>query len=70
MTVLDRVPVEAINAKASEVDVARVLLSLLALPFILLGWTVKAVFVGLFWVWSAVLIGWESGPAAPTAKDG
>lgn len=70
MTVLDRVPVEAITARAADVDVARLLLSLLALPFILIGWTVRAVFVALAWMWAAVLIGWQSGPGTVAAKDG
>lgn len=68
MSVLDRVPVDAINAKTFDIDMARVLLSLLALPFMLLGWTAKAGFMAVAWMCSAVLVGWESGPTTRAAK--
>lgn len=82
MTVLDRFPTEEITRRASAVsgqDVAelfrKVLLALLALPFIVLGWSARAVVFGLAWAWSAVLVGWETGPAVAgvhsrTGEDG
>ena len=71
MSVLDRFPTAEITQRAAKVsgqDVAelfrKVVLALLALPFIVLGWSARAVVFGLAWAWSAVLVGWESGPAA------
>lgn len=71
MAILDRFPTAEITERAAKVsgqDVARLLqklvLALLALPFIVLGWTARAVVFSLAWAWSAVLVGWESGPAA------
>lgn len=71
MAILDRFPTAEITERASNVsgqDVAelfrKVVLALLALPFIVLGWSARAVVFGLAWAWSAVLVGWESGPAA------
>lgn len=71
MTVLDRFHTDEITQRAAKVsgqDVAellrKILLALLALPFIMLGWSARAVVFGLAWAWSAVLVGWESGPAA------
>lgn len=82
MTVLDRFPTAEITERAAKVsgrDVAqlfrKLLLALLALPFIVLGWSVRAVVFGLAWAWSAVLVGWETGPAGAavhsrTGEDG
>lgn len=70
MSVLDRVPVGAINARARDIDMAAMLLALLALPFMALGWLARAVFVALAWAYSAVLVGWESGPAPRTPAKG
>ena len=67
MSVLDRVPVEAITAKTPEVDwvkLVRLFVALLALPFVLIGWTAKALVFAVAWMWSAVVVGWESGPSA------
>lgn len=71
MAILDRFPTAEITQRASKVsgqDVAvllrKLVLALLALPFIVLGWTARAVVFGVAWAWSAVLVGWESGPAA------
>jgi hypothetical protein len=63
MAVLDRVPVETITAQARQVDVARVVLSLLALIPFLLGWTAGKAFVGLAWVALAVKAGWREARA-------
>lgn len=76
MTVLDRFHTEEIAQRAAAVsgqDVAqllrKMLLVLLALPFIALGWSARAVVFGLAWAWSAVLVGWETGPAASGAHS-
>ena len=78
MSVLDRFPTAEITERAAQVsgqDVAvllrKVVLALLALPFMVLGWTARAIVFGLAWAWSATLVGWESGPAAGnTARSG
>lgn len=73
MTVLDRVPVEAIAAKTPEVDwskLLRLFVAVLALPFLLLGWSAKAVVFAALWMVSAVLAGYEAGPSAPVSKGG
>lgn len=73
MSVLDRVPVEAITAKTPEVDWAKVLrlfVALLALPFVAIGWTAKAVVFAVMWMWSAVAVGWELGPSSARAPEG
>lgn len=81
MSVLDRFHTEEITQRAAAVsgqDVAqllrKILLVLLALPFIVLGWSARAAVFGLAWAWSAALVGWESGPAtgktARTGEDG
>jgi hypothetical protein len=82
MSVLDRFPTAEITERAAKVsgqDVAvllrKVVLALLALPFIVLGWSARAAVFGVAWAWSAVLVGWETGPtagriAARTGEDG
>lgn len=84
MTVLDRVPVEAITAARPHVDGAKLLrsfLALLALPFTMLGWTAKAIVFAVVatakavwfaatWIWSAIVVGWESGPSSARSPEG
>lgn len=73
MTVFDRVPVEAITAATPKVDGAkllRLLVALLALPFILVGWTAKAVVFAVLWMWSAIAVGWDLGPSSARASEG
>lgn len=73
MTVLDRVPVEAITASTPKVDwvkVLRVLVALLALPFLAVGWTARAVVFAVLWMWSAVAAGWDMGPSARAREAG
>lgn len=62
MAVLDRVPVEDIRTRASEIDPAKLLLAFLALPFLVLGWLAAKVFTVLWtitsWSVAAVQVGW------------
>lgn len=62
MAVLDRVPVEDIRARASEIDPAKLILALLALPFLVLGWLAAKVWAVLWavtsWSVAAVQVGW------------
>jgi hypothetical protein len=61
VTILDRVPTEQINARAREVDLGGVLLTLLALPFFLLGFAAAGLWTAVGWCWAAVQVGWEQG---------
>lgn len=67
---MDRIPVDAIGVKARDIDMAFMFLALLALPFMLLGWLAKALFIAVAWMCSAMLVGWESGPAPRTPAKG
>ncbi len=73
MTVLDRVPVEAITAATPKVDwvkALRMFVALLALPFMLIGWTAKALVFAVLWIWSAIVTGWDLGPSARAPEAG
>lgn len=62
MAVLDRVPVEDIRTRASEIDPAKLVLALLALPFLVIGWLAGKVWTVLWsitsWSVAAVQVGW------------
>lgn len=62
MAVLDRVPVGDIQTRAAEIDPAKLLLALLALPFLVLGWVAAKVWQVLWlivsWSVAAVQVGW------------
>ena len=62
MAVLDRVPVGDIQTRAAEIDPAKLLLAVLALPFLVLGWVAAKVWQVLWlvvsWSVAAVQVGW------------
>jgi hypothetical protein len=58
MTFPDRVA-----AKAVTVRPAKVLLSLLFLPFWVLGLAVGVLFVAVAWIWAACVVGFNDGRA-------
>lgn len=62
MAVLDRVPVEDIRTRASEIDPVKLLLAFLALPFLVLGWLAAKVCTVLWtvtsWAVAAIQVGW------------
>lgn len=64
-TITARIPVERIAERAAALDPVRLLLALLAAPFLLIGWvagkTVSIVWLVVSWMWAAVLVGWEQG---------
>jgi len=64
VTILDRVPTEQINARARDLDLGGVLLTLLALPFFLVGFGAAMLWTAVGWCWAAVLVGWERGRAS------
>ena len=63
MAVLYRVPVDRISARAAQIRLLPLLLSLCALPFVALGWTVFWAFTGVViamrWTSAAFLVGYE-----------
>lgn len=77
----EHVPVEQIREKAAAIDPAvvaaaslRMLLVLLAVPFLLIGWLsrmiVRAVWAASTWVVAAVQVGWAHAGPRPEAEDG
>lgn len=60
--VLDRVPVDEINARAASMRPGRFALTLIAAPLIALGWLTAVGFAWLWksgrWVTAAFLVGW------------
>jgi hypothetical protein len=52
---------ERVAAKAVEVKLARVLLSVLAAPFYVLGWVVALLVVVVMWCVAAVQVGFADG---------
>lgn len=47
--------------RVAAVDVARVVLTVLAAPFFAAGWVVGALFSAVLWVFAAVALGFEAG---------
>lgn len=71
MTVLDRVPLERISAEARQVQVGRLLLTLLAGLFYLIGWLVAKLLIGVVWCCVAVKVGYvEAGGPVRKARRG
>jgi hypothetical protein len=61
--VLDRVPVERITVEARQVDVGRLVLTVLAAVLYAVGWSagkvLGAVWLALAWSGTAVRLGWQ-----------
>jgi hypothetical protein len=51
--------VDQVEAKAREFDLARFVLTLVALPFVVLGWCARFVVRAVAWCWAAVQVGWS-----------
>lgn len=47
--------------RVAAVDVARVVLTVLAAPFFVVGWLVGSVFSAVLWVFAAVAEGFDAG---------
>lgn len=63
------VSVDATRPKVPQVEIARALLTVLAvLPF-LLGWTVAKAWLSLTWLWAAVLTGWQEAHSMTSDND-
>lgn len=60
MTVLDRVPLDAIAARAERIRFIPTLLSLCAAPLMLLGYLVAGVWQATKWVAASFMIGFDS----------
>ena len=61
MAVLDRVPVDRIAVKAAALRLGPLFLSLLMLPFFVIGWTAAKGFLALRFTIAAVQVGFEAG---------
>jgi hypothetical protein len=53
------IPVDEISAEARQVDMARVVLTVLAVPLYVAGWLAGKVFLALAWAGLAVKAGWR-----------
>jgi len=51
-------PVDRVADRADEVQVLRLLLSVLAFPFYVLGFVAGAVWLAVRWCYAAVSVGW------------
>jgi hypothetical protein len=69
-TVLERVPVDRINAEAQEIHVGRMLLALLAGFFYVFGWLAGKLVGGVAWCAAAVKVGWQESRPKPVRVDG
>jgi hypothetical protein len=60
---------ERVAVKAADVQVGRLLLSLLALPFYVLGFAVGIGFAAIAWVYTAAVIGFRDVVAERSDGD-
>jgi hypothetical protein len=60
---------ERVATKAADVQVGRLLLSLLALPFYVLGFAVGVLFAAIAWVYTAAVIGFRDVVPAQSDDD-
>lgn len=58
------IPAERIQAQAAKLDPVKVVLYVIAMPFLVLGLTARALWWVLSMAIAAVITGWELGPAA------
>jgi hypothetical protein len=63
VSALDRVPLDAIRARADSIQFGRLLLTLVVGIFWVIGWIARKLFRGLAYLAAAVQVGWrEAGP--------
>lgn len=62
------IPAGQIRAEAAKLEPVKVLLWLLAAPFLLLGWSARALWFVLSMAIAAVKVGWETGPSRAEAS--
>ena len=60
-TIIDQIPLERINAEARKANFGRLLLTLIAGLFYLIGWVAARFFFALAWCGAAVKVGWQEG---------
>lgn len=56
---------QRIAADSSKLDPAKVLLTIVALPFYVVGWVLGRIWLVLVFAWSAVAVGIDTGRRAP-----
>lgn len=70
MAALQGVPVERINERVADFNVIRFVLAVLALPFIVVGFAARVVFVAGAWACVAVAEGWKMAAETPALRRG
>ncbi|MEM9516031.1 MAG: hypothetical protein AAGA42_14360 [Actinomycetota bacterium] len=60
---------ERVAQRATEVQVARLLLSLLAVPFYVLGFVVGVVWLAIRWIYAAVVVGFADARDRQVKRD-
>ena len=68
MAVLERVPVDRINAQARDVHLGRVLLTVFAALFFAVGWTAAKAWLAVAWCGVAVKVGWQEARSGSTTR--
>lgn len=61
--------VERVADRAAEIQVARILLTLIALPFYVLGLVVGLLWLAVRWCFAAVLVGFEQAAKRDGVND-
>lgn len=56
--------VDQVAERAAEIRVARIILSLIALPFFVIGFVIGVLWVAARWVFAAAMIGFEQVTAS------
>jgi hypothetical protein len=64
-TVLQRVPVDRIEAEARQIQFVRTLLTLFAGFFFLVGWVVGKAWGAVAWSCAAIKVGWQEARKPP-----
>lgn len=58
MAVIDATSLDQIGAKARDIDPGRLLLTIIAAVFYVVGWVPSKLVLGVFWCCAAIRLGW------------
>lgn len=64
-TVIERVPLDRINARAQEIRLGHALAALFAGILFVVGWLAAKAVGGVVWCAAAVVVGWQTARARP-----